>query len=249
MKKFILGTITGAILCLSISALANFEAIPNAFPIKLNGNEVSLEGYNINGSTYFKLRDIGDKVGFGVDFADNTININVNTSIGSGISQAKSAPKSTSESVVNPTPIPWSEVPPQATEVNKNLSTGSATWHDNGLTSDGLPIFIENGQKGVSGLDIEEAYNFEENHLAFGVNELYDKTNGYVTILSDIKNLNSSDIDYEYYETVLRPFLISYIKWDYDKPFKILSILSNLFFISNKSFCVTSLLLLFVLPK
>lgn len=209
MKKFILGTITGAILCLSISALANFEAIPNAFPIKLNGNDISLEGYNINGSTYFKLRDIGDKVGFGVDFADNTININVNTSIGSGISQTKSAPKSTSESVVNPTPIPWSEVPPQATELNPALLF--AYSHEYGLTSDGLPIEMVDDKKGISVVAIEEAYNFKENHLGFGTNDLFDMSK-HTTILSNLKNLNASYVDYEYYETILRPFLISYQK-------------------------------------
>lgn len=42
--------------------------------ITLNGNSVSMEGYNIEGSTYFKLRDIADAVGgFSVDFKSNTI--------------------------------------------------------------------------------------------------------------------------------------------------------------------------------
>ena len=35
-----------------------------------------MEGYNINGYTYFKLRDIADTVGgFSVDFANNTIQL------------------------------------------------------------------------------------------------------------------------------------------------------------------------------
>lgn len=211
-KQLIIGIIIGSIATLSISALANFEAIPNAFPIKLNGNEVSLEGYNINGSTYFKLRDIGDKVGFGVDFADNTININVNTSIGSGISQAKSAPKSTSESVVNPTPIPWSEVPPQATEVSDKLPHYKNFVYEDGFTSDGIPIEIIDGKKGVSVSFIEEAYNFEENHLGFAVDILVE-TDNHVILLSDLQHINDdiSYIEYEYYETIIRPFLISYL--------------------------------------
>ncbi len=203
MKKFILGTLTGAALCLSISALANLEATPNQFPIKLNGKEISLEGYNINGSTYFKLRDIGDKIGFGVDFADNTININMaNTNINTVSAKPTPAP------VVNPTPIPWSEVPPQATELNPALP--SLSTRDNGLTSDGIPIRIVDGKKGVSQSDIELVYDFKDNHLGFGIGDLYDETSGLVVILSGIKYPDENDsgiIEYEYYETVLRPFI------------------------------------------
>ena len=213
IKQLIIGIIIGSIITLSISALANFEAIPNQFPIKLNGNDISLEGYNINGSTYFKLRDIGDKVGFGVDFADNTINITmVNGSIGNN-----TVAKATPEPVVNPTPIPWSEVPPQATELNPNLYYPQSILKDfesTGFTSDGLPIRIVDGKKCISKIDINDAYNFKENHLAFAVDELLDTTNKYTTLISNLKNINNEIgyVEYEYYETVLRPFLIFYIK-------------------------------------
>ena len=209
IKQLIIGIITGSIITLSISALANFEAIPNQFPIKLNGNDVSLEGYNINGSTYFKLRDIGDKVGFGVDFADNTINI---TMVNSGVGNNTVA-KATPAPVVNPTPIPWSEVPPQAKELNPNLSYPQSILKDfesTGFTSDGLPIRIVDGKKGVSVIDIEDAYNFKKNKLGFGIGDLYDETSGLTVILSGIKYPDEDDsgvVEYEYYETVLRPFI------------------------------------------
>ena len=82
MKKFILGFISGAILFSVAGALAaSFTANPNPFPIKLNGNDVTIEGYNIEGSTYFKLRDIADVLGgFEVGFDDGTITLTSATS-------------------------------------------------------------------------------------------------------------------------------------------------------------------------
>lgn len=74
-KSFITGFVSGAIVFGAISVLAaGFTAVPNQFPISLNGNNVEMEGYNINDSTYFKLRDISDAIGgFDVDFKDGTI--------------------------------------------------------------------------------------------------------------------------------------------------------------------------------
>lgn len=80
MKKNFLSNIicliTGFTIASTAAVLAaTYTATENAFPIKINGTETAMEGYNINGSTYFKLRDIGDRMGFNVDFQDNTIYI------------------------------------------------------------------------------------------------------------------------------------------------------------------------------
>lgn len=76
-KKFIAGFICGALLFGVTGVFAGqYIATENAYPVKLNGNNVDLEGYQINDYTYFKLRDIGDKVGFNVDFQNDTILIN-----------------------------------------------------------------------------------------------------------------------------------------------------------------------------
>ena len=74
-KQFIFGFIAGAVTFGAVGALAaGVIAEPNPFPIKLNGDSVEINGYNINGSTYFRLRDIANTVGgFNVDFRDNTI--------------------------------------------------------------------------------------------------------------------------------------------------------------------------------
>ena len=80
-KNFILGFISGAILFSAIGAIAaNITAVPNPFPVTVNGAEKVIEGYNINDSTYFKLRDVADAVGgFSVGFEDNTIVLTTTT--------------------------------------------------------------------------------------------------------------------------------------------------------------------------
>ena len=77
MKKFTLGFIIGGIICSAITGFAvEYAVTANPFPIKVDGVEKSIEGYNINDSTYFKLRDVADAVGgFTVGFTNNTINI------------------------------------------------------------------------------------------------------------------------------------------------------------------------------
>lgn len=80
-KNFITGFISGALIFGVIGAFAaSYTAVTNPFPIKLNDKEVGIEGYNINDSTYFKLRDIADAVGgFEVGFEDNTILLTTDT--------------------------------------------------------------------------------------------------------------------------------------------------------------------------
>lgn len=74
VQGLIAGIVTGIIITGSIGVLAaQYTATENTFLVKVNGQEAAMEGYNINGSTYFKLRDIGDRMGFNVDFQDNTI--------------------------------------------------------------------------------------------------------------------------------------------------------------------------------
>lgn len=66
--------ISGVVIASTVGALAaTYTATENTFPIKVNGQDAQMEGYNIDGSTYFKLRDIGDRMGFDVGFENNTI--------------------------------------------------------------------------------------------------------------------------------------------------------------------------------
>ena len=78
MKKFTLGFIIGGVICSALTGFAvEYAVTANPFPIKVDGVSKSIEGYNINDSTYFKLRDVADAVGgFTVGFTNNTITIN-----------------------------------------------------------------------------------------------------------------------------------------------------------------------------
>ncbi len=77
MKRFTLGFIIGGVICSALTGFAvEYAVTANPFPIKVDGVSKSIEGYNINDSTYFKLRDIADAVGgFTVGFVNNTITI------------------------------------------------------------------------------------------------------------------------------------------------------------------------------
>ena len=81
-RKFITGFICGAVAFGTVGVFAGqFIATENTFPIQLNGENVSMDGYNIDGNTYFKLRDISDIVGgFDVGFSNSTIQLStINT--------------------------------------------------------------------------------------------------------------------------------------------------------------------------
>ena len=76
-KQNIISFLCGALMFGSAGVFAGqYVATDNPFPMQLNGQAVSIEGYNINDETYFKLRDIADTVGgFTVDFQNNTIQL------------------------------------------------------------------------------------------------------------------------------------------------------------------------------
>lgn len=75
--ELIIGIIIGAICFSGFSIFANdlYNITPNPYKIIINGSEKHIEGFNINGYSYFKLRDIGEQVGFDVDFREEKIMI------------------------------------------------------------------------------------------------------------------------------------------------------------------------------
>lgn len=77
MKKVILGFIVGCIMATSVSVFAaTLTVTTNSYKVTIDDKEAKLEGYNINGNTYFKLRDVADAVGgFTVGFENNIITI------------------------------------------------------------------------------------------------------------------------------------------------------------------------------
>lgn len=76
MKRYIAGVITGIAVSCSTALAVNYIATDNEFPVQLNGDNIELKGYNVDGNTYFKLRDIANKIGgFSVDFQNGIIQL------------------------------------------------------------------------------------------------------------------------------------------------------------------------------
>lgn len=75
MKRFITGLIVGVIISTTITSLAvEYFISENPYPVIVDGSNITIEGYNINNNTYFKLRDIADAVGgFNVTFENDSI--------------------------------------------------------------------------------------------------------------------------------------------------------------------------------
>lgn len=80
-KQLILGTVIG-LLFIPITAFAtiNLNIATNPYPVIVNGIETDVDGYNINGSTYLKLKDF-EKAGLEVNFNSNNKQIEVSTSV------------------------------------------------------------------------------------------------------------------------------------------------------------------------
>ena len=68
-------------------------ANPMTSKIYLDGKEAQFAAYNIEGSNYFKLRDIGEAFDFGVDWDAATQTIRITTSKGYGEADATDTPK------------------------------------------------------------------------------------------------------------------------------------------------------------
>lgn len=87
VKKF--GTRVAALgLCLaigatlSIGAFADVTANPSTHKVTVNGEASSIQGYNIDGANYFKIRDLGEALDLGVtwDAATSTVGLDTNSS-------------------------------------------------------------------------------------------------------------------------------------------------------------------------
>jgi hypothetical protein len=74
-------TVTGGELTLSANT-SNKNAVLSAAKVFINGTEAKLTAYVIDGLTYFKLRDVGAAVNFGISWDGFTNTINIDTSSG-----------------------------------------------------------------------------------------------------------------------------------------------------------------------
>lgn len=65
-----------------VFAATTVQANPTSSSVLVNGMKVSFEAYNINNNNYFKLRDLGSSVNFGVAFDPKANSIIIDTSMG-----------------------------------------------------------------------------------------------------------------------------------------------------------------------
>ena len=61
--------------------LTDMEAKPTTSKIFLDGKEVQFTAFNIKGNNYFKLRDIGKAIDFGVTWDGKTNTVGIDTSV------------------------------------------------------------------------------------------------------------------------------------------------------------------------
>ena len=75
---FVAGLICGALLFCGVTAYAaGILAEPSTHRVFVNGEEVQVEGYLIDGHNYFKLRDVGQAVGFDVCWDEDTRSVQI----------------------------------------------------------------------------------------------------------------------------------------------------------------------------
>ncbi len=89
-----------------------WQAYPSTQPICLNGQQVQMTAYNINGSNYVKLRDVGKLVGFNV-YWDGA-----NVQVDSTIPYTGQAPAS---ALPQPTPHPTPQPVPSTAPVTQDI--------------------------------------------------------------------------------------------------------------------------------
>ena len=152
LKSTTLGILIGAVTTLSITALADYIVAPNSFPVKVNGQTVQIDGYNINDSTYFKLRDVANAAGgFDVGFSNNTITI-----------ATERRPEST------PAPTPTPSIIKPTLDPNKKYEPYEEYFEYN--REDGLPVYNFDGRYYVNTVDIGvktdfDTHKFDDNHM------------------------------------------------------------------------------------
>lgn len=70
-------TVGGEMTASASTKIENFS--PSESAIVLDGKTVALTGYRINGNNYYKVRDVGTVLGFGVNFDDETDTVLINS--------------------------------------------------------------------------------------------------------------------------------------------------------------------------
>lgn len=68
------------------ASVANPKAQPSTAQVLIGGKSVVMTSYNIGGNNYFRLRDIGAHIGFGVDYVDHVITLTSGSAVSYNVS-------------------------------------------------------------------------------------------------------------------------------------------------------------------
>ena len=82
---FAVGLLCGGVIFGGVGIASGVIATPlteGSQKVTLDGQAVSLEGYNINGSNYFKLRDLGKAMDFGVTWNNDSRTVEIDSNAG-----------------------------------------------------------------------------------------------------------------------------------------------------------------------
>lgn len=82
MKKFLAGILCGMVLFGGVNAYAAVLAERSSHKVTVDGQPVSVEAYNINGSNYFQLRDLARLLDVGIEWNSATRTVEISTEIG-----------------------------------------------------------------------------------------------------------------------------------------------------------------------
>ena len=85
---FAVGLLCGGVIFGGVGIASGVIATPlteSSQKVTLDGQAVSLEGYNINGSNYFKLRDLGKAMDFGVTWNNDSRTVEIDSNAGSSM--------------------------------------------------------------------------------------------------------------------------------------------------------------------
>lgn len=80
-----MGLLCGGVIFGGVGIASGVIATPlteSSQKVTLDGQAVSLEGYNINGSNYFKLRDLGKAMDFGVTWNNDSRTVEIDSNAG-----------------------------------------------------------------------------------------------------------------------------------------------------------------------
>jgi hypothetical protein len=211
MKKFILGFIAGGVICATVTGFAvEYAVTANPYPVKVNGTETTIEGYNINDNTYFKLRDVANAVGgFEVGFSDNTITIDTGNVVKPELTVM---PVSTVAPTVEPEPTSVASLPTPKPVGSDDVEIKKLDER----TIDNIWIFKINDKKYVNATLISMEYDLKKYSIKEdATNGIYLQTNTNQIVFKHIPGLNfngSPYIDLDYYESTLYPYLNQYCK-------------------------------------